>query len=159
MKSIPNSIDISLYPFLKRSKPKHKILWVRAFDKIYNPKLALETLELLIADFPDAELCMIGPDKDGSLNELSDLARKNSLPVTFRGKMSKVEWIDISKDFDVFLNTTNFDNTPVSLIEAMALGLPVVSTNVGGIPYLIEDQCNGVLVEPDDPQPWPEPLN
>jgi glycosyltransferase involved in cell wall biosynthesis len=50
----------------------------------------------------------------------------------------------------VFINTTNFDNTPVSVIEAMALGLPIVSTNVGGMPFLIEDRKQGLLVPPND---------
>src|SRR5690606_8649342 len=55
-----------------------------------------------------------------------------------------------SKDYNVFINTTNFDNMPVSVIEAMALGLPVVSTNVGGMPYLIDDGEDGLLVAPND---------
>ena len=46
---------------------------------------------------------------------------------------------------DVFLNTTNYDNTPVSVLEAMACGLPLVSTNVGGIPYLLEDGKTALL--------------
>ena len=50
----------------------------------------------------------------------------------------------------MFINTTNVDNTPVSVIEAMALGLPVVSTNVGGIPFLLEDGVDALLVEPND---------
>ena len=52
---------------------------------------------------------------------------------------------------DIFINTTNVDNTPVSVLEAMACGLCVVSTNVGGIPYLLEDGQNALLTPPDDP--------
>jgi glycosyltransferase involved in cell wall biosynthesis len=56
----------------------------------------------------------------------------------------------LSEQCNLFVNTANVDNTPVSVIEAMALGLPVVSTNVGGMPYLIEDRKEGLLVNPDD---------
>ena len=52
--------------------------------------------------------------------------------------------------YNIFINTTNFDNTPVSVIEAMSLGLPVVSTNVGGIPFLLENNVNAILVEIND---------
>jgi glycosyltransferase involved in cell wall biosynthesis len=51
---------------------------------------------------------------------------------------------------DIFLNTTDVDNTPVSVIEAMACGLCIVSTDVGGIPYLLRDGYNALLVRPDD---------
>ncbi|MGH9802004.1 MAG: glycosyltransferase family 4 protein, partial [Blastocatellia bacterium] len=57
------------------------------------------------------------------------------------------QWLDRG---DIFLNTTNVDNAPVSVIEAMACGLPVVSTNVGGLPYLLEDGEDALLVPPDD---------
>ena len=51
---------------------------------------------------------------------------------------------------DIFINTANEDNTPVSVIEAMALGLPVVSTSVGGVPYLIKNGESGLLVNLGD---------
>jgi glycosyltransferase involved in cell wall biosynthesis len=51
---------------------------------------------------------------------------------------------------DIFLNTTNTDNTPISVLEAMACGLCVVSTNVGGIPYLVRHEYDALLVPPDD---------
>jgi glycosyltransferase involved in cell wall biosynthesis len=53
---------------------------------------------------------------------------------------------------DIFLNTTNVDNTPVSIMEAMASGLCIVSTNVGGISYLLEHERDALLVPPDDPE-------
>ena len=96
----------------------------------------------------DAELCMAGPDSDGSLLEAKKYAYQLGLEVTFTGKLSKPEWIKLSEDYNIFINTTNIDNMPVSVIEAMALGLPVVSTNVGGLPFLIEQDKTGFLVEP-----------
>ena len=93
---------------------------------------------------------MVGPDKDGSLNEVKKMAREKNLNCHFKGKLSKEEWIKLSEGYDIFINTTLIDNTPVSVIEAMALGLPVVSTNVGGIPYLISNEENGLLVKPRD---------
>ncbi|RXP44855.1 glycosyltransferase family 1 protein [Lutibacter sp. HS1-25] len=149
---IPNAIQINNYPFTTRAVLRPKLLWVRAFDKIYNPQLAVLVLAKLKLRFPNACLCMIGPDKDGSLEDVKKLAKDLNLEdaLVFTGYLSKENWIAKAAEFDLFINTTNIDNTPVSIVEAMALGLPVVSTNVGGIPYLIEDTVNGLLVEKDD---------
>ena len=147
---IPNSIDLKLYKFKERDTLKPRLLWVRAFDKVYNPMMAIEVLEILSVKYPNAEVCMVGPDKDGSLNEVKEVAREKDLNCQFKGKLSKDEWIKLSEEYDIFINTTLIDNTPVSVIEAMALGLPIVSTNVGGIPYLISNEENGLLVEPRD---------
>ena len=57
---------------------------------------------------------------------------------------------------DIFLNTTNVDNTPISVLEAMASGLCVVSTNVGGMPYLVKHEQDGLLVPPGDAQAMAE---
>lgn len=144
---IPNTIEIERYMFKSRSEFNPKLLWVRAFASIYNPFMAVEVFKKTKEQFPNATLCMVGPDKDGSLGKTKQLAIAYGLEVEFTGKLSKAEWISLSSEYDIFLNTTHFDNTPISVIEAMALGLPVISTNVGGIPFLLEDYKTAILVE------------
>ena len=77
-------------------------------------------------------------------------ARKHDLKISFPGKLKKKEWAKLSTGYDVFLNTTYIDNTPISVIEAMALGLAVVSTNVGGMEDLVSNNVDGVLVPSGD---------
>lgn len=147
---IPNAIQIEGYNFKIRPYPKPHLLWVRAFAHIYNPLLAIKTLELLLATYPEAKLSMVGPVKDKSFDQCKSYIDEKQLPVTITGQLPKEDWIAYAEDFDVFLNTTTIDNMPVSVVEAMALGLLVVSTNVGGLPYLIEDGKDGVLVNMND---------
>jgi L-malate glycosyltransferase len=143
---IPNSINISDYIYKERQSFAPNLIWVRAFSEIYNPKMAIDVLKELKKKYLDATLTMVGPDKDGSLNNIKNYANQHNLKVNFTGKLSKNEWTDLAQRHDLFINTTHFDNTPVSVLEAMALGLPVISTNVGGLPYLITNQKNGYLV-------------
>ena len=147
--TIPNNIFIDDYPFKVRSKFRPKLLWVRSFDKTYNCEMAVDVLHLLLQQYPDVELCMVGPDKDGSQQSVKTLAEQYGISdhLKITGKLSKSEWHKLAEDYDIFISTTNFDNTPVSVIEAMALGLPVVSTNVGGVPFLIDDGKDGLLCE------------
>lgn len=149
---IPNSLEIKKYPFTLREHLKPKLLWVRSFAQIYNPLMAIKVLEKLLASYPDATLTMVGPDKDGSLQSCKEYTSAHNLPVTFTGKLSKKEWIKESTKHDIFINTTNYDNMPISVIEAMALGLVVISTNVGGVPYLINDGVDGYLAPAGDVQ-------
>jgi glycosyltransferase involved in cell wall biosynthesis len=143
---IPNSIQLKEYEFKNRIEIQPKLLWVRAFAKIYNPEMAVEVFKVLKEKYPKATLTMIGPDKDGSLRTTKKLAERLNVAVNFTGKLSKEQWIALSKEQDVFINTTHFDNTPVSILEAMALGLPVVTTNVGGIPYMLSNNDNALLI-------------
>lgn len=147
---IPNSIELKNYPFKVRTEFEPKLLWVRAFAAIYNPKMAVAVLKQVQNTFPNATLTMVGPDKDGSMETTKQYAKELGVDVFFTNRLSKEEWIELSKDFDFFINTTHFDNTPVSVMEAMALGLSVVSTNVGGIPFLLKHNENAVLVHDND---------
>lgn len=148
---IYNSIELGAYPFKNREQLLPSLLWVRSFAAIYNPMMALDMLEILLQTQPQATLTMVGPEKDGSLEACRARAAKSNLPVTFTGLLTKAAWIKQSTSSDIFINTSNFDNLPVSLLEAMALGLPVVSTNVGGIPFLIKNGVNGFTVNRSNP--------
>lgn len=147
---IPNSIEIQKYKFKKRTDFTPKLLWVRAFDLIYNPEMAVKVLFELQKTFPNASLTMVGPDKDGSLNTTKFFAESLGVTVNFTGQLSKEAWRKLALEHDFFINTSNFDNTPVSVMEAMALGLPIVSTNVGGIPYLLNHKATALLVSAND---------
>jgi len=151
-KHIPNNIELENYPFKLREMIMPKLLYVRSFAKIYNTKMAIKAFEIVKKKYPNATLTMVGPDRDGSLEQTREFAKELGLEesVTFTGGLSKEEWIDLSKDFDIFINPTNFDNLPVSIVEAMALGFVIVSTNVGGLPYLIDNEKDGLLVDKND---------
>ncbi len=149
---IPNPIFITNYKFKNRSVFQPKLLWVRAFSEIYNPLMAIKAFEIIIEKHPNAQLCMVGPDKDSSMQICKKYAEEAKLPVNFTGKLKKREWTKIASDFDIFINTSNIDNSPLSVIEAMALGLPIITTNVGGMPFLIDHEQNGILIEKENPK-------
>ena len=148
--SIPNVLEIENYKFTSRNFIQPKLLWVRSFSPIYNPKMAIQVLFELQKVYPSAELLMVGPDRENYIKEIKSLAKKLNVKVNFTGLLSKEEWISLSENYNIFINTANFDNMPVSVLEAMALGLPVVSTNVGGISFLLEDRKNALLVDKND---------
>jgi len=143
---IPNGLNLSDYPRVAPKPLKPVLLWVRAFDHIYRPMLALNVLKTLKQNHPEAELYMVGPDKDGSLNPCKEFAKSHQLKVHFTGKLSKKQWTQLASTASIFLNTSAIDNAPVSIVEAMALGLPVVSSAVGGLPFLIEHTRSGFLI-------------
>ena len=152
---LPNGLDLALYPVVKRKQAAPRLIWVRALHRIYNPVLAVDVVSRLARSFPDITLHMVGPDKgDGSgealaghINELGMQGR-----VSVMGSIKKRDVPAALQWGDVFLNTTNIDNTPVTVLEAMACGLCVVTTNVGGLPYLLEDEKDALLVPPGDPE-------
>jgi len=147
---IPNAIRTDKYPFLERRDFRPKLLWVRRFQERYNPLMALNVLSKLQKIYPEASLCMVGPEKDGTMATCKKLARKYNLDVRFTGKLKKKHWAQLSTNYDFFINTTSVDNTPISVIEAMSLGLAIISTDVGGMPMLIEDGHDGFLVPEED---------
>ena len=152
VKYLPNSIILNNYNFKLRKRCEPKLLWVRSIHKIYNPSMAIRVTSKLKKYFPNVKLCMVGPNKDNSKELCMTMIKELCLEkhVSFAGLMLNKDWISLSTQYDIFINTTNYDNLPVSLIEAMALGMPIVTTNVGGIKYLQKHRQDALLVERDD---------
>jgi len=149
----PNPVPLERYHFRIRVVPVPRLLWLRAFHSVYNPCLAARVMHLLLPEFPSARLTMFGPDKgDGSLKAMQVLMSRIGVcqHINIAGKIAKHSVPQVLDQADIFLNTTNVDNTPVSIIEAMASGMCIVSTNVGGLSYLLEDGKDSLLVPADD---------
>ena len=70
--------------------------------------------------------------------------------VRFAGRLDRDDMADLYRAADVMLNPSLADNMPNSILEALACGVPVVSTNVGGVPFLVQDGVTALLVPPGD---------
>jgi glycosyltransferase involved in cell wall biosynthesis len=152
---LPNPLNLADHPFAPRAEVRPRLVWVRAFHEIYNPCLAAEVVSLLQKEFPEVSLTMIGPDKDQTTlrdfrERIEALGIKDRVEIL--GPVDKTRISEKLNENDIFLNTANIDNTPMSVLEAMACGLCVVSTNVGGIPYLLSHEQNAMLVPSANPQ-------
>jgi L-malate glycosyltransferase len=147
---IPNALNISNYPFRPRTCPQPNFLYLRAFHTGYGPLTAIKAFAIVQQKYPAARLVMAGPELNDSLAKCTALAQRLGVQknVEFLGRVLKSQIPDLGKQCDIFLNPTFVDNTPVSVVEAMAMGMCIVSTNVGGLPYLLDHGETALLVPP-----------
>lgn len=147
---IPNLVDLPTGSFTPRAPLRPRVLWMRTFHPLYRPEWAIDVLARLVNRFPDITLTMAGQDK-GRLDAVRALTDSSGLAgrVHFAGFLDADQKAAAFAGHDVFLNTTTTDNAPVSLLEAAAHGLPIVSTAVGGIPDLFAHRRAALLA--DDP--------
>lgn len=149
---IPNTIRIEEYPFRARTSVRPRLLWMRSFEStVYNPELAVRVLAQLLPRLPALTLTMAGLD-DGGLEPTRELARELGVAgaVTFHDFIEMDEKRRLMDQADVFLNTNRSDNLPVSVMEAAAMGMPVVATDVGALAEIVVHEESGLLVPSDD---------
>ena len=150
---LPNALSLDLYHYRHREAASPKLVWLRAIHDVYNPTLLPRVVSRLVEECPQIDAIMIGPDKgDGSLGRTLETAKTLGVQdrLTYLGGVAKSDVPRLLDMGDIFLNTTNVDNAPVTVGEAMASGMCIVSTNVGGIPFLLSHDVNALLVPPDD---------
>lgn len=150
---MPNGLNLDVFRYSRDKTIECSLLWIRAFDDIYNPDLAIRTLFEVKHYFPSASLTMIGPDK-GRLRSticlINELGINDS--VRIMGPVPNDQLIDYYHTHKVFLNTTSFESFGMAVVEAAACGIPVVSANVGEIPYLWKNEENMVIIESMKPE-------
>ena len=152
---VPNVLDLSRYDYRERDgfadPAAPRLLWMRTFHEVYQPQLAIRALHRLREMGLDASLTMAGQDK-GLLAPCRELAAALEVAdqVGFAGFLDPAGKRDVLARHDIFLNTNRVDNTPVTVLEAMASGLPVVATAVGGVPHVLEHGAAGRMVPNSD---------
>lgn len=148
---ISNTIDLKVFNRTGKTGG-HRLLWVRAFTKNYNPDIAVRVLYEVLQRFPDATLTMVGPDK-GNLDEIQQLINELDLrdKITITGRIENKKLPKYYNSHNVYLNTTSYESFGVALIEAAACGLPIVSTSVGEIPIMWRDGTDILLSEAIEP--------
>jgi L-malate glycosyltransferase len=151
---IPNPVKVENYPFKLRRRAEPRLVWLRAFHDVYNPTDAIQAVSLLRGEFPNIYLTMVGPDKgDGTYQKVIELAWELGVTdnLTITGGVPKAEVPHWLSKGDIFINTTSYESFGISVMEAAACGLCIVTTAVGELPYLWQDGENALLVPSNDP--------
>ncbi len=146
---VPNTIDLSRFAFRERKPLRPVLLSNRNLEPLYNVECTLRAFALIERRIPEAQLIVAG---DGSERErlqslVAELGLRN---VRFIGSIEPEEMPSLLLRADIFVNASDIDNMPMSHIEAFACGLPVVTTDAGGIPYILTHGRTGLLVRCGD---------
>jgi glycosyltransferase involved in cell wall biosynthesis len=153
---IPNVVDVDRFrpgTGLQRTAPAapHVVI-ARNLEPVYGIDLGLRVLALVAKRFPGlrASIAGSGPERDrlGALAGELGIADR----VRFTGRLDVPEMVRLYQSADVVLNPSRADNTPNSILEALACGVPVVSTDVGGIPFLVEHGRSAWLAPAEAPE-------
>jgi glycosyltransferase involved in cell wall biosynthesis len=147
--SVYNFVDIERFKFRER-KPLRPIFFSnRLLEELYNIPCILRAFAIIQERYPDAKLIIasFGDQRENLENYAKELNLKN---VEFVGKVNQERMAELYNEIDIYLNSPNTDNMPGSIIECYASGVPIVTTNAGGIPYILEHGKTGLMVEIND---------
>lgn len=147
---VSNTIEPSRFPYRARDPLRPHLLSTRNFERHYNVGCTLRAFARVQAGYPDASLTLVGSGSEE--REIRALAADLQLRhVTFAGRVPHDDIPRYYADADIYVQTPSVDNMPLSVLEAFASGLPVVSTDVGGISTILTDGIHGLTAPADDP--------
>jgi asparagine synthase (glutamine-hydrolysing) len=146
---VPNLVNADSIPYRERSNVRPVLICTRSCEPYYAVDDVLRAFKLVQAEYAQAQLILVG---GGFLeSEIRRLAAKLDLNnVEFIGRVSQEQIGAFYDRADIFINASIVDNMPVSVLEAFAAGLPVVSTAPGGIRYIVEHERTGLLSSPHE---------
>ena len=154
---IPNIIELDERHYRERKEIKPHFICIRSHEELYNIPCILRAFQKVQHAMPAATLTLVG---DGSQHEaLMKMVEEMRLEnVTFTGRIDNKEIYQYLNQADVMLSAPKVDNMPVSLLEAMNAGLLVISSRVGGVPYMIDEDRTGLLFKSDNNQELAEKM-
>lgn len=143
---IPNIVELEEGRFCPRATIEPKFISIRTLSPLYNIECIIKAFKVVKKACPSARLTIVG---DGpSRDSLEQFVRSESIQdVTFVGRVDNARIYEYLNQSDIMLSAPRIDNMPVSVLEGFNAGLLVISSNVGGVSYMIEDEVNGLLFE------------
>ena len=146
---IPNVVELDDGLYVEKEAIRPRFISVRHLRELYNIPCILKAFEKVQNHIPEAALTILGDgDKRKELEQyVKDRNLKN---VTFVGQVPNDAIGTYLKANDIMLSSPRVDNMPVSLLEAFSAGLLVISSNVGGVPFMINHGNTGLLFDSDD---------
>lgn len=152
-KKINNVVDDFFYESSEKicGREKHRILHISCFtDAHKNITGILRCVKQVLVKREDFELVLVGDGADyESVRQYSEQLGMSSNVVKFVGEQSPKEVCEWLRNSDFMVLFSNYENAPVVISEALAVGIPVVSTAVGGISEMVDDKC-GILLSAKD---------
>jgi glycosyltransferase involved in cell wall biosynthesis len=165
---VPNVIDLTRFnpkgrPINEKTNPisrdcKKHIIVTRNLEQIYDIGAAIRAFRLVQQRLPEVRLTIAGSGSEFRKLESLVIEFEMDDKVTFTGRLDNHRMAQLYNSADVMLNPSTVDNMPISILEALASGVPVVSTDVGGVPYVVEDGKTAVLVPVGDYKAMAEEL-
>jgi glycosyltransferase involved in cell wall biosynthesis len=146
---VSNVVETGRFRFRERRPLEPVFLANRNLEPMYNVGCVLRAFEIIRNRIPGARLLVAGEGSERPrLEALRDALGLRG--VEFTGRIAPAAMPELYDRAGVFLNGSDIDNMPMSILEAYASGLPVVTTDAGGIPYMVEDGRTGLLVPRGD---------
>jgi L-malate glycosyltransferase len=146
---IPNLVDLNRFVFRERLPLEPKLVSTRNFDALYNVACTIRAFRLVQDRWPRASLTLVGGGPQERMLRLlvSELGLRN---VIFAGQVRPDQIASYYDAGAIYIQSPDIDNMPTSVLEAYASGLPVVSTNAGGVPAILRHEEDGLLAPLDD---------
>ena len=146
---VPNLVDLRQFTYRVRDPLRPRLLCTRNLEPIYNLSCVLRAFAKIQAHCPTATLTLVGSgSQDTTLRKEATALRLDN--VTFAGRIAPCDIHAYYANADIYVQAPTIDNMPLSLLEAFASGLPVVSTDVGGVPSMLRHGVDGLLVADND---------
>ncbi|HEY7785739.1 MAG TPA: glycosyltransferase family 4 protein [Pyrinomonadaceae bacterium] len=147
--AISNIVELDRFQFRDRRPLRPVFLTSRLLEPLYNVGCVLRAFALIQKEVPEASLTVAG--EGWMRSELEQLARDLELRnIEFIGGVPFKDMPAMYDSADVYLTATDLDNMPSSIVECLAAGLPVVTTDAGGIPYIVTHEETCLMIARND---------
>jgi glycosyltransferase involved in cell wall biosynthesis len=153
---VPNIIDVARFARRAGAPAAPHLIVTRNLEPIYDVETAIRAFAIVRGRRPDARLTVMGTGPARAALQALAVELGVADAIAFSGRIDNRDMPALYGSASVMLNPSTVDNMPISILEAWASGVPVVSTRVGGVPFLVDEGRNALLVEPRRPEAMAE---